>query len=261
MTIKVLYIEDDFNNVRLIRKMFKLTDYQLFEAFDGNSGFEVALRVQPYIILIDINLPDVYGVDVATYLKQSPTLQHIPIIALTADVSQETYNRCMAAGCASVIHKPVSRFLLLDTIYRLTNSALTGMTETPMTNLYNDKPLKKVLIVDDNPDLRVIFARTFDRKHFAVQVATDGVQAIESLKTDLPDILILDINMPRLNGFEVLKFVRQNQRTKDIKVVVVTGNYMAMQAPEAEYADLLLIKPVDIADLITLTQRLVPTTV
>ena len=119
--------------------------------------------------------------------------------------------------------------------------------------------LKKVLIVDDNPDLRFIFARTFDRRHFSVHVAVDGVEAIESLQAELPDVLILDVNMPRLSGFDVLRYVRQNQRTKDVKVVLVTGNCMAIQEPEAKYADLLLIKPVNIDDLVTLARRLVTT--
>lgn len=125
----------------------------------------------------------------------------------------------------------------------------------------NPAPLKKVLIAEDNPDLRFIFARTFDHQHFSVRIAVDGVDALESLQTELPDVVILDINMPRVSGFEVLRYLREHQQTKDIKVVVVTGNTMAMQAPEVEYADLLLIKPVNIADLITLAQRLSPTEV
>lgn len=119
-------------------------------------------------------------------------------------------------------------------------------------------PLKKVLVVDDNPDLRAIFARTFDRRHFSVQVAVDGVEAIESLQKEIPDVLILDLNMPRLSGFDVLHYVRENQRTKDVKVIIVTGNCIAMQSPETEFADLLLIKPVSIVDLLTFAQRLIP---
>jgi len=117
--------------------------------------------------------------------------------------------------------------------------------------------LKKVLIVDDNDDLRTIFARAFDRRHFSVLVAVDGITAIESLHAELPDVLILDVNMPRLSGFDVLRYVRENQATKDVKVVLVTGNCMAMQDPAAEDADLLLIKPVGIMDLVTLAQRLI----
>lgn len=119
-------------------------------------------------------------------------------------------------------------------------------------------PQRTVLIAEDNLDLRNIFAKTFERIHFAVRLAEDGIEAIESLKADPPDILILDINMPRVSGLEVLRFVRENPATKAIKVVLVTGNGMAMQSPEAEYADLVLIKPVYIADLMTLAKRLMP---
>jgi len=119
--------------------------------------------------------------------------------------------------------------------------------------------LKKVLIVDDNPDLRFIFTRTFDRRDFLVDSASNGLEAIERLQNDPPDIMILDVNMPGISGFDVLRYVRQNEKTKNMKVVLVTGNCMAMQAPEAEGADLLLIKPVSVNDLITLAQRLVPT--
>jgi CheY-like chemotaxis protein len=117
---------------------------------------------------------------------------------------------------------------------------------------------KTVLIAEDNEDLRNIFAKTFDRIHFTVRLAEDGVEAIESLKADPPDILILDVNMPRVSGLEVLRYVRENPETKAIKVVLVTGNGGAMQSPEAEYADLVLIKPVYISDLMTLAKRLIP---
>lgn len=123
----------------------------------------------------------------------------------------------------------------------------------------SDTPKYKILIVEDNADLRTIFSFAFNRRYFSVEVATDGVEAIEQLNREVPDIVILDINMPRLSGYDVLRHVRSNPRTQDVKVVVVTGNIMAMQAPEVEFADLLLIKPVNINDLITLAERLMPT--
>jgi CheY-like chemotaxis protein len=258
MNAKILYVEDDVRNMNLVRKMLKLTDYQLLEAVNGNSGFETALNEVPDLILMDVNLPDVNGIEVIRDIKQSPSLQHIPIVALTADTSDQTVEDCLVAGSATVIHKPVSRFQLLDAIRRFTDASITESSGGQIMEHEQGTGLKKVLIVDDNPDLRVIFARTFDRRHFSVHVAVDGVEAIESMEKELPDVLILDLNMPRMSGFEVLKFVRQNQKTKDIKVVIVTGNAMAMRAPETEHADLLLVKPVNIGDLITLAQRLVP---
>ncbi len=255
MPHKILYIEDNPNNMQLVRKMLKVTDYQLYEAVDGNSGYETALKVLPDLILTDINLPDINGVEVISYLKQSPLLHDVPIIAITADNSTKLEQQCLISGAVAVMHKPISRFHLLNTIRRFAGTSNRLASEQRHT-LHAD--LKKVLVVDDHPDLRAIFARTFDRRHFAVTIASDGVEAIERLQEELPDILILDINMPRLSGYEVLRYVRQNQGTQDLKVIVVTGNTMAMTAPEAEFADLLLIKPVSISDLVTLAQRLMP---
>lgn len=116
--------------------------------------------------------------------------------------------------------------------------------------------MKSVLIAEDNPDLRRIFAMTFDRSTFDVRVAEDGQAAIDALLEEIPDVIVLDINMPRLSGFDVLSYVRSHQETRDVKVIVVTGNTLAMQDEKASYADLFLVKPVDIQDLISFTARL-----
>lgn len=257
MDFKILYVEDNPINMLLIRKMLNVTDYQLIEAMDGLSGYDAALHMQPDLIITDIGLPDISGIELVRRIKQTPALRHIPIIALTADVSENTSEACLEAGCTRVIHKPVSRFALLDAI-RV--HAQNGTT----TPIHYEKPERhslltktKVLIAEDNRDLRDIFAFTFDRRHFAVRVAEDGLQALEMLKTDIPDVLVLDVNMPYMTGLDVLTYVRQNARMKHVKVIVVTGNCMSTLAPEAEQADLFLVKPVNIADLVTFAQRLV----
>lgn len=117
--------------------------------------------------------------------------------------------------------------------------------------------MKRVLIVEDNPDLRAIFSRTFDKSKFEVRVAEDGQAALDRLREEVPDIVVLDINMPRLSGFDVLSHIRRHRETHNTKVIVVTGNALAMHDERAQYADLILMKPVDIHDLMALTSRLV----
>ena len=158
-----------------------------------------------------------------------------------------------------MLHKPVGRFLLLDTI-----RAYSELKVTP-TNLNALNPpngatadnKKKVLIAEDNRDLREIFSHTFNPRSFSVKVAVDGREALSQLEQEIPDILILDVNMPYMTGLEVLTRVRQDARMKHMKVIVVTGNAMATHAPEAELADLFLVKPVNIVDLMTFAQRLI----
>lgn len=119
--------------------------------------------------------------------------------------------------------------------------------------------MKNVLIAEDSPDLREVFAMLFEHHGFEVQLAQDGQAALDLIFELLPDVLLLDINMPRLSGFEVLTRVRGQQATRDIKVIVVTGNTLAMQDERAECADLFLVKPVNIQELVAFTERLVCT--
>jgi CheY-like chemotaxis protein len=257
MPFKVLYVEDNANNMQLVRKMLKMTDYVLIEAVDGLSGYEAALREQPDMIIMDIGLPDVNGVDIVYRLQQTPESRHIPVVALTANISEEMMRECMIAGCKRVLHKPISRFVLLDVIRMVGRQPVAAQADTGQPgDLFADE-LQKVLIVEDNPDLRIIFARAFDPHHYTVLMAEDGITALEILEAELPDAMILDINMPRLSGLDVLRSVRNNQQMKHVKIIVVTGNSRAAQSPEADYADLFLMKPIDIGDLISLAQRLI----
>lgn len=256
MRPKILYVEDDPRNVGLVRDMLNIVDCHLLVANDGDTAFEVAVQENPALVFMDIHLPGVSGIEITRKFKQSPTLQHIPIIAITGDTTEETQRQCFEAGCIDIIHKPVKHFLILDGVRRYTDLTIERTATGRVKTDRQQSALKQVLIVEDNFDLRTIFARAFDKNRFSVDVAVDGEEAIDYLQHDLPDVVILDINMPKVSGLEVLRYVRENQQTKNIKVVVVTGNVMAMQSPEAELADLLLVKPVSIDDLVLLSERL-----
>jgi len=115
---------------------------------------------------------------------------------------------------------------------------------------------KRVLIAEDDINLRTLFAKIFTRREFEVILAVDGQAAIDAVEQTLPDILILDINMPFVSGLDVLTYIRASQRLKHLKIIVVTGNATAYQSPESGLADLFLIKPVSTHDLVVLAQRL-----
>jgi CheY-like chemotaxis protein len=116
--------------------------------------------------------------------------------------------------------------------------------------------MKDVLIVEDHPDLRDIFASAFRSALFSVRTAENGQIAMECLEQRVPDVIVLDINIPKRSGYEVLAYVRSHQTTHDIKVIVVTGNSLALDDQKAEYADLVLMKPIRMSELITFAARL-----
>ena len=109
----VLYIEDNSLNMRLVRKYLKGANLDMLEAVNGLSGVEIATAELPSAVLIDINLPDIDGLEVAKRLKEDSTTAHIPLIALTANAMHGDRERCLEAGCDDYIAKPISRKELL----------------------------------------------------------------------------------------------------------------------------------------------------
>lgn len=116
--------------------------------------------------------------------------------------------------------------------------------------------VKTILIAEDNKDLRRLFSSIFRKRGYDVYSVENGQQAVDFLTIQLPDLLVLDVNMPELCGLDVLKFVREMTTTKHVQVIIVSGNTMIERIPEAKYADLLLMKPVSTHDLVTLAERL-----
>lgn len=116
MPVTILYVEDNPQNMRLVRKMLQTGGYGMLEAMDGVSGLLIAAQEHPDLILMDINLPDIDGMEVTGRLKADPILSKIPIIALTANAMHGDRERFLTAGCDGYLAKPVSRTELLNTL-------------------------------------------------------------------------------------------------------------------------------------------------
>jgi two-component system cell cycle response regulator DivK len=112
MSAKILYIEDNEQNMRLVRKILMHAGYEFCGAEDGMSGLEMAQSEQPNIILMDVNLPDIDGLEATSRLKNSH-LAHIPVIAITANAMVGDKEKALQAGCDGYLPKPVSRHELL----------------------------------------------------------------------------------------------------------------------------------------------------
>jgi two-component system cell cycle response regulator DivK len=113
---KILYVEDNPQNMRLVRKILLSAGYEVFEATDGLSGVAVAARECPDLILMDVNLPDINGLEATARLKSTPRLSWIPIIALTANAMHGDREHCIAAGCDGYLAKPVMKNELLNAV-------------------------------------------------------------------------------------------------------------------------------------------------
>ncbi|UCC78172.1 MAG: response regulator [Anaerolineales bacterium] len=105
--VRILYIEDNHENRLLVRRILEAEGYSMLEAMDGPTGLEVAAQMQPDLILLDINLPEIDGYDLARRFRNTPGLQQVPILAITANVMKGDRERTLNSGCDGYIQKPI----------------------------------------------------------------------------------------------------------------------------------------------------------
>ena len=105
--VHILYIEDEPGNRMLVRRILEAEGFSVSEAMDGLSGLEIATQMEPDLILLDINLPEIDGYDLAKRFREIPNLRGTPILAITANVMHGDRERTLEAGCDGYIQKPI----------------------------------------------------------------------------------------------------------------------------------------------------------
>lgn len=113
---KVLVVEDNDLNMKLMRGIFKVGKYQIIEAVDAETGIDLARKHQPFLILMDIQLPGMDGLTATKIIKADPEMSNIPVVALTGFAMQGDEEKALEAGCEGYITKPVAVQIVLDTI-------------------------------------------------------------------------------------------------------------------------------------------------
>ena len=108
MNEKILLVEDNSQNMRLLEILLRSGNYFLFEAIDGEEAMEVAVREKPHLIVMDMQLPRLSGLEVTRKLRKMPAFDHVPIIALTAYAMKGDKEKFIEAGCDAYLSKPIN---------------------------------------------------------------------------------------------------------------------------------------------------------
>lgn len=207
MKKKVLIIDDEADIRDIVRIYLTDEGYQVFEASNGQDGILMAQHEAPDLIVLDIMMPGINGFEVAKHLKDDPNTKDIPIVILSV-LAQDTQYR---QGFLDYISKPFRQEDLLNIAHRI-----LGKVEGKVSR-------KTVLIVDDDPDIVDIIALCLKDNNMLPEKAYNGMEGLQTARTKNIDLILLDINMPGMNGFEVIKHLKEDKKTADIPVVVLTG--------------------------------------
>jgi signal transduction histidine kinase/CheY-like chemotaxis protein len=204
----ILVIEDDPSAVRLLRTYLEAEGYRLKVAVDGESGLLAAHADPPDAVILDLLLPGIDGWEVLRRLKADSQLRDIPVIVLTV---VDERNLSMSLGAVDYFLKPVSRDALLRRLSLYTFT--TKVKQHPVS----------ILVIDDDPGAREMAVAALRPEGFDVVAAASGREGLALAQSSLPDLVICDLLMPDMDGFEVVSRLQQGEATKEIPILILTG--------------------------------------
>jgi signal transduction histidine kinase/CheY-like chemotaxis protein len=201
---RVLVVEDDASLADLLAECLALDGLEVELSHTGESGLERALARPPAVVCLDISLPGVLdGWQVLVQLKAHPLTSHVPVIVCTAEPGRST---AQTLGATEFLAKPFTGDQLREAVARQLSAERAS-----------------VLVVDDDIALRRLVIETLARDGSELREAADGREALAMIAVRKPDVLVLDLQMPELDGFAVLDRLLERADTRQLPVVVLTG--------------------------------------
>jgi PAS domain S-box-containing protein len=209
-----LVVEDDFKAAELIRVQLEAEGFKVLHAASAEAALVLAIQQPLSLITLDILLPNMDGWDFLERIKQVPELRSIPVVILST-VADAT--KGFLLGAAAVMQKPISRMELYE--------ALVGLRLFPQPKGKN----LTILVVDDDPKAVELIALRVTGMAGNVLRAYGGREAIEIARRELPDVIVLDLMMSDVNGFDVVAALNERPETASIPVLVVTAKHITAE--------------------------------
>ena len=205
----ILVVDDDVTVRELVERHLERAGFAVVTAGGGQEGLGLVRELRPAAVTLDIMMPDLDGWTVLAAIKGDPALANIPVVLMSII---DEKSRGYTLGAADYLVKPVDRTKLVETLTRICGSA-GGRT----------------LLVDDDEVVRRGVRQALEPIGWKVTEAENGQVAINSLTGARPDVIILDLMMPKMDGFEFLEQVRRRSDWQDIPVVVITAKDLTQE--------------------------------
>jgi signal transduction histidine kinase/CheY-like chemotaxis protein/HAMP domain-containing protein len=203
----VLAIDDDPNVVYLLKENFADAGYSVVGASSGEEGLQLARKLQPRAITLDIVMPDMDGWQVLHALKSDPSTRDIPVILISI-VDQKDLG--FRLGAADYVVKPFDRDALIGAIARIAPDC------------------RRILVVDDDSNVLELVRQSLEGESYMIEWASDGVAGLERITQVRPSLILLDLLMPRMDGLAFLDALQADVALREIPVIVLTAKSLTV---------------------------------
>jgi CheY-like chemotaxis protein len=243
---RILLVEDNEVNRSMLSRRLQQKGYEVVGVESGEQCLELATASPPDLILMDIGLPGIDGWETTRRLRTSTVTSGIPVIGLSAHAQATDREKSLAVGCVEFETKPVHLPALLEKIV----AALGARQAADETSIFDANPpqdvpggtavlrvadtvrptktvcpigRKRILVVEDTDANRVMLRRRLEKQGFEVGEAADGRAALELARRETFDLMLLDIMMPELDGYQVLGELKADPNTAALPVIMISA--------------------------------------
>lgn len=248
MRYKILSVDDSKTVRIIIKKAFKLYDCDILEGANGVEGLALATKETPDIILLDVTMPVMDGVEMLTKLKADPALKSIPVIMLTAEGGKEHVLRIAKIGVRDYIVKPFKEDLLVQKVGRIID--LKPFTDAPAKAKSVFDPAT-VLVVEDKPAIFAQIQEGLKHTPWQVQGVSSTGEAIDFCGRTAVDLVMISLSLPDESAFTLFRVLRTNLKTKYTPIfgLAVKTDAAAQQMAQQVGFTGIATKPIDISEL------------
>jgi PAS domain S-box-containing protein len=209
----ILVVEDNATTRKMLRIALEVEGYTVCEAEDGRSALRLASERPPALVLMDCRLPDLDGFEVARQLHES--MPELPLIAVTG-WTQLDESRVLSSGFVNVLLKPVEPSRLIEVVCSYVDRNLPR----------GERRDKLVLLIDDDSVQLKLASLAFGHAGFDVQQASDGLEGLARAREARPDLIVSDVLMPGLDGFQLCHAIRSDPQLQRTPVVLTSAHYL-----------------------------------
>jgi DNA-binding response OmpR family regulator len=226
--LKILIIEDNENLSKLMQRVFEGKGFEVITVADGKQGFDVFRSLKPDILLLDIALPSMNGYEILEERQKDEILKKIPVLVVSNSGQNVEISRLNQLGANDYMIKVD---LTTEELYNRVTALLGNIRseiskqEDIVLRPDNEKPLLgiKILWVEDDTFLGSIVSRKLSGTGAVYTQITDGDATFSYLENTIPDIIVLDIMLPGMNGYEILEKIKANPKTSAIPVIILSN--------------------------------------
>jgi CheY-like chemotaxis protein len=206
----LLVVEDDPHHARVLLELARERGFKVLVATRGDEALALARQYKPNAISLDVFLPDTLGWSVLSRLKQDPQTRHIPVQIVTVE---EERQHGLARGAFAYLNKPLETSTMETALERIKHFA--------------ESRERKLLIVEDDPGELLSIQALIAHEDVKITTAADGAEALALMRSCDFDCVVLDLRLPGISGFDVLREVQKDRRLREVPIVVFTGRELS----------------------------------